>query len=64
MAACRFCWEWGRPGFLPVLIEHSAAERDLPAHRRPPRQVIWTPCSHCMGGTASCCEDAGAEGQS
>jgi hypothetical protein len=64
MAACRECFEYGNPGYLPVLIEYSAAELALPPHRRPPKQVIWTPCWRCLGGVASCCEDAGAERQS
>jgi hypothetical protein len=60
---CPRCVDYGMNGLVPVLVPRTEEELALPPERRPPRQVIWTPCVNCIGGIASCCDAAGSEGR-
>jgi hypothetical protein len=57
---CPICYPYGKAGLVPEFLPRPPEEYALPPRQRPPQRMIWVPCSHCHGGTASCCDDAGS----
>jgi hypothetical protein len=60
MRPCPVCLAYGQPGLVPVAVPRTEEDKTVPLQWRPPAQVIWVPCTCCIGGDASCCDTAGA----